>query len=75
MFQKITLIALIIAFASCQKKESVEKDKIKLADWLIGNWENTTPEGVLSENWQKHEEQVDGFAARVIQHGPWLLVQ
>ncbi|SFD62389.1 DUF6265 family protein [Flavobacterium phragmitis] len=53
MFQKITLIALIIAFVSCQKKESVEKDKIKLADWLIGNWENTSPEGVLSENWQK----------------------
>ncbi len=53
MFQKITLIALIIAFVSCQKKETVEKDKIKKADWLIGNWENKTPEGVLSENWQK----------------------
>ena len=53
MFQKITLITLIIAFVSCQKKETVEKHKIKTADWLIGNWENTTPEGVLSENWQK----------------------
>ena len=53
MFQKITLLALIITFASCQKKETVEKDKIKKADWLIGNWENTSPEGVLSENWQK----------------------
>lgn len=53
MFQKITLLALIIAFASCQKKESVEKDKIKIADWIIGNWENNSPEGVLSENWQK----------------------
>lgn len=53
MFQKITLLTLIIAFVSCQKKETVEKDKIKKADWLIGNWENTTPEGVLSENWQK----------------------
>lgn len=53
MFQKITLLALIIAFASCEKKESVEKDKIKIADWIIGNWENTSPEGVLSENWQK----------------------
>ncbi|KAF2516471.1 DUF6265 family protein [Flavobacterium foetidum] len=53
MFQKITLITLIIAFVSCQKKETVEKDKIKKADWLIGNWENTSADGVLTENWQK----------------------
>ncbi|PBJ12192.1 DUF6265 family protein [Flavobacterium sp. ACN6] len=53
MSQKITLIALIIAFVSCQKKETVEKDKIKIADWLIGNWENTSTEGILAENWQK----------------------
>jgi Domain of unknown function (DUF6265) len=53
MFQKITLLALVLAFVSCQKKESVEKDKIKIADWLIGNWENTSTEGVLSENWKK----------------------
>jgi len=53
MFQKITLLALLLAVISCQKKESVEKDKIKIADWLIGNWENTSPDGILTENWQK----------------------
>ncbi|KAF2081857.1 DUF6265 family protein [Flavobacterium sharifuzzamanii] len=53
MFQKITLFALVLAAVSCQKKETVEKDKIKKADWLIGNWENKTQDGVLSENWQK----------------------
>lgn len=53
MFQKITLLTLILAVISCQKKESVEKDKIKKADWLIGKWENTSPDGVLTENWQK----------------------
>lgn len=53
MFQKITLAVFIVAFVSCQKKETVETDKIKLADWLIGNWENTSPEGILTENWQK----------------------
>ncbi|WP_281310237.1 DUF6265 family protein [Flavobacterium flavigenum] len=53
MLQKITLIAFIIAFVSCQKKESIEKDKIKKADWLIGNWENKNPDGVLTENWEK----------------------
>ncbi|RUT71720.1 hypothetical protein D0817_03285 [Flavobacterium cupreum] len=54
MFQKITLLMLLaVVVFSCQKKESVEKDKIKIADWLIGNWENKSPDGLLTENWQK----------------------
>lgn len=53
MFQKITLLAFVLLVVSCQKKESVEKDKIKIADWLIGNWENKSPEGILTENWTK----------------------
>ncbi|MEO7977710.1 DUF6265 family protein [Flavobacterium sp.] len=44
---------ILLAIVSCQKRESVEKDKIKAADWLIGNWQNTSDEGVLNENWQK----------------------
>ncbi|PXY42449.1 hypothetical protein DMB65_03710 [Flavobacterium cheongpyeongense] len=53
MFQKITLLALMVTIVSCQKKETAEKGKIKLADWLIGNWENTSTDGKLTENWQK----------------------
>lgn len=53
MFQKITLLTLVLVAVSCQKKESVEKDKIKIADWIIGNWENKSAEGILTENWQK----------------------
>jgi hypothetical protein len=53
MFQKTTLILLLLTIVSCQKKESAEKDKIKTADWLIGNWENKSPDGVLTESWQK----------------------
>lgn len=53
MFKKIMLTVLIITFVSCQKKETVEKGKIKKADWLIGNWENTSPDGLLTENWEK----------------------
>ncbi|WP_456314266.1 DUF6265 family protein [Pseudomonas shirazensis] len=53
MFQKITVLMLLLAIVSCQKKETIEKDKIKIADWLIGNWENKSPDGVLTENWKK----------------------
>jgi hypothetical protein len=53
MFQKITLIMILLALVSCKKTDTIEKDKIKAADWLIGNWENKNPDGVLTENWQK----------------------
>ena len=53
MFQKITVLMLLLAIVSCQKKETIEKDKIKIADWLLGTWENKSPDGVLTESWQK----------------------
>jgi len=54
MIQKITLILiLILSFTSCKKSETKEKEKIKLAEWLIGNWENNNGIGTLSESWKK----------------------
>ena len=53
MFQKTTLLLVLLTVASCKKAETVEKDKIKLADWLIGTWENKSEDGVLTETWQK----------------------
>ncbi len=52
MLQKTTLLLLLIVLVSCKKTELVEKDKIKTADWLIGNWEGKTDQGVLTENWE-----------------------
>ncbi|KLT70204.1 MULTISPECIES: DUF6265 family protein [unclassified Flavobacterium] len=66
MFQKITLLALVLASVSCQKKATVEKDKIKVADWLIGNWENKNPDGVLTENWQKLNDSTFSAASYFI---------
>ncbi len=48
----LSLVALL-ATASCKKTENHTKDKIKTADWLIGNWENKLEEGTLSETWEK----------------------
>lgn len=53
MFQKITPILLLLAIVSCKNAESPEKDKIKAAGWLIGKWENVTPQGILTETWSK----------------------
>ena len=53
MFQKITLVLLLLAIVSCKNSESNEKDKIKVARWLLGNWENKLADGKLSETWKK----------------------
>jgi hypothetical protein len=53
MFQKITLILLLLAIVSCKNSESNEKDKIKKTDWLLGKWENKVDGGILSENWKR----------------------
>ena len=55
MKNKITILVLLLAFTACKKSDSegTEKDKIKLAHWLLGNWENKSVEGSLTENWEK----------------------
>jgi hypothetical protein len=53
MFQKTTLILLLLAIVSCKNKETAEKDKIKTANWLLGKWETKTADGNLSESWKK----------------------
>ena len=39
--------------ASCQKKENPKHEKIKKAAWLVGTWENESPQGKLAETWNK----------------------
>ena len=53
MKNKATVILLFLSFFACKNSDSNEKDKIKLSRWLLGNWENKTPDGNLSENWKK----------------------
>lgn len=53
MFQKITLILLLLVLVSCKNSASNEKDKIKAARWILGNWENKSTDGNLSETWKK----------------------
>ena len=53
MFQKITLILLLLAIVSCKNTEANEKDQIKTANWLLGKWGTKTADGNLSENWKQ----------------------
>ena len=53
MFQKTTLLLLLLAIVSCKNSGSNEKDKIKEARWILGEWESKSADGNLSETWKK----------------------
>lgn len=58
MYKKIILLLLITLVFSCKKSEEIgtndnEKDKIKTARLMLGNWENKSEDGTLSESWKK----------------------
>ena len=53
MFQKTTFILLLLAMVSCKDSDANEKEKIKAANWLLGNWENKATDGTLTEYWKK----------------------
>jgi hypothetical protein len=50
---KNTIIVLLIIFGFVACKESKSKDKISLAKGLLGNWENKSIDGTLTESWTK----------------------
>ncbi|KDN54359.1 DUF6265 family protein [Flavobacterium seoulense] len=53
MQKTASFLLLLLIVSACQKNKNSEKELIKKADWLIGNWETKTNIGTLSENWKK----------------------
>lgn len=53
MKKSALFVILALLAMACHNKPSIEKYQIKKADWLIGNWQNKTNGGTLSENWTK----------------------
>ena len=52
--KKIFLITLALTVIACKKQE--QENKIKVATWLVGSWENKSDEGILSESWSKSND-------------------
>lgn len=53
MFQKTTLLLLLLAIVSCQKTETTEKNQIQTSNWLLGKWATKMAGGNLSESWKQ----------------------
>ena len=41
---------------SCQNKSEKKFDKLQKMNWLIGNWEQKLPDGVVTESWSKEND-------------------
>ncbi len=55
--KNIVLISFTAVFlASCQNKSENKFDKLQKMEWLVGNWEQKLPDGVVSEIWIKEND-------------------
>ena len=54
MRQFILFSLLSLLLFSCTNTS--KNEKIKANEWLIGQWENTSEEGILTENWIKSND-------------------
>jgi hypothetical protein len=50
------IIAISLLLISCQNKAEREFEKLEKMNWIIGQWENKTPEGYLTETWTKDND-------------------
>lgn len=53
MKNTIVVSIIVLSFVACKDANAGEKDKIKLAKDLLGNWENKSADGTLTESWTK----------------------
>ena len=58
MKQIILSLSILAMLASCKKGKEGNVRAIEKAAWLVGNWENRSPEGSLSEIWTKENDSV-----------------
>jgi hypothetical protein len=56
MKNTIVFSLIIFGFVACKESDSKEKDKISLAKGLLGNWENKSVDGTLTESWTKEND-------------------
>ena len=54
--KNLVLLASILLVISCKKDNLA--DKLNPAQWIVGNWEQKTDKGILTESWQRQNDSV-----------------
>lgn len=52
--KKLILLTLVLTFIACKKTE--KENKISVASWLVGSWENKADDGTMVESWEKSND-------------------
>lgn len=51
--KKLILSLATLSIIACQNKSEKNFDELDKLSWLVGEWENKMPEGILTETWTK----------------------
>ncbi|MGE4346448.1 MAG: DUF6265 family protein [Flavobacteriaceae bacterium] len=63
----ISVVALLL-LVSCKKENQVEYEKLAKAEWLLGNWQHNSSDGLFSEKWNvKNDSTFLGNSSFVIE--------
>ena len=67
--KKCLLLALLFAIIACKNKN--QAPKLEPAQWMLGEWEQKTNKGMLTESWQRQNDSVfvgKCFFMRISEH-------
>lgn len=51
--KNVIIIVVCVLFLSCQPSSDKKFEQLEKMNWLVGQWENKMPEGILTETWTK----------------------
>ena len=51
--KNVIVIVVCVLFLSCQPSSDKKFEQLEKMNWLVGQWENKIPEGILTETWTK----------------------
>lgn len=51
--KNVFILAVVVVFIACQNKSEKNFDELEKMSWLVGEWENKMPDGILTETWTK----------------------
>lgn len=51
--KNVIVIVVCVLFLSCQPSSDKKFEQLEKMNWLVGQWENKMPEGILTETWTK----------------------
>ncbi len=62
--KKLILSLATLSIIACQNKSEKNFDELEKMNWLVGEWENKMPEGVLTETWVAYNDST--FLGRTV---------